>query len=573
MNQPSAFGAKKDSYMKHNSSVTAEKVNANGQTHLSLNKKSSFFTDKNTADTNINTMLEEQLSDSNVLVDKQELEENLQRCKSQLELAKIKIYNKNLSINSPDKLSSNKINKCRGDLKGSVILERQNSSATNNGSGRGKCRVICETEMNIKNYARTILEKILLDKTLESPMQSPCNLADQNLSHLLSKIDIKNQNSLRMILLVFYNQYYVVGPEQIDYFNKIDDIDFPQLFSSSKKLKVTIFRKIQKVKTLFKRFLSEKNETEKVNELELLSLKSEYKEFFTKPDNFKLAEEYFQNKNFLTKYHSDLEKNLTNYVNQLYDKIEYYKGSSNLSTFFYRYIIQDQNPFIWSLNEIVTSVEAFLNNCSLKYETNSNFAEINLIYEKDYNFTKKKKRERENQRMLQRKDKIDQERWLGNLFGLSEDIVEVFDKNRTDKREIKEKKAKETLKKNYNAYKKSVRKNSTPKINQTSAEDKFLLHDILYGNQSGAQNKYKQHNCLLEKRNIILNSSEDDNSNTNPLFFSQIIDKKLKVESAKPTPGKSLSTMDTKVSILLKDVVSVTLSEDNESHQQGSSSI
>lgn len=77
MNQPSAFGAKKDSYMKHNSSVTAEKVNANGQTHLSLNKKSSFFTDKNTADTNINTMLEEQLSDSNVLVDKQELEENL----------------------------------------------------------------------------------------------------------------------------------------------------------------------------------------------------------------------------------------------------------------------------------------------------------------------------------------------------------------------------------------------------------------------------------------------------------------------------------------------------------------
>ena len=99
-----------------------------------------------------------------------------------------------------------------------------------------------------------------------------------------------------MILLVFYNQYYVVSPEQIEYFNSIDNIDFPRLFVTSKKLKVTIFRKIQKVKTLFKRFLSEKNEQDKVNELELLSLKSEYKDFFTKPENFKLAEEYFQNK-------------------------------------------------------------------------------------------------------------------------------------------------------------------------------------------------------------------------------------------------------------------------------------
>ena len=61
MNQPSAFGGKKDSQMKHNSSVAPEKFNANGQTHLSLNKKSSFFTDKNTADTNINTISQQEL--------------------------------------------------------------------------------------------------------------------------------------------------------------------------------------------------------------------------------------------------------------------------------------------------------------------------------------------------------------------------------------------------------------------------------------------------------------------------------------------------------------------------------
>lgn len=554
-----------------------EQAKINGQIKLPSQNKKSFSTDKQTADTNINTMLEEQQSDSNPPLNKQELEENLQRCKSQLELSRIKIFNKNLTINSPEKLSASKISKLKGDYKSGVILERHNSNTPNNSSGRGKCRVICETEMNIKNYARTILEKILLDKTLYSPCQTPSNLNDNNLTYLLSKIDIESQKALRMILLVFYNQYYVVAPEQIDYFNSIDHIDFPKLFSTSKKLKVTIFRKIQKVKTLFKRFLSDKNEQDKVNELELLSQKSEYKDFFQKPDNFKLAEEYFQCKNYQNKYHFDLDKNLTNYVNQLYEKIEYFKGSNNLSTFFYRYIIQDQNPFIWSLNEIVTSVEAFLNNCSIKFEPGCNIGDLDLIYSKDYTYTKKKKRERENQRMLQRKDKIDQEGWLGNLFGLSNDIIEVFDKNRTDKREIKEQKAKETLKKNYNAYKKSTRKNSNPKLNQTSVEDKFLLHDILYGNQNRICITNKQNqgmsNCMLDKRKIILNSSEED-AESNTFFVSQIIDKKIKIESRNATPGKSMSTtLDTKTSKLLNNVVSVTLSEDNESNQKDSSSI
>ena len=119
--------------------------------------------------------------------------------------------------------------------------------------------------------------------------------------------------------------------------------------------------------------------------------------------------------NYLTKYHSDLNKNLSNYVNQLYEKIDYYKSNDNLPTFFYRYIIQDQNPFIWSLNEIITSVEAFLNNCSIKFEEDQDIpGKLFLYYEVDYQYTKKKKRQRENQRMLQRKDKIDQEKWLGN---------------------------------------------------------------------------------------------------------------------------------------------------------------
>lgn len=164
-------------------------------------------------------------------------------------------------------------------------------------------------EANIKLYARNMLEKILLDKTLYCATtggnmdMSP--LMRDEYGYLLENIDKDSLKSLKMILLVFYNQYYVVSNEQIDKFDNIDYIDFQDLFANSKKMNVTIFRKIQKVKTLFKRFLSDKNETEKVAQLESLSLKSEYKEFFSDKDNFRLAEEYFQNMNYLTKYHSD----------------------------------------------------------------------------------------------------------------------------------------------------------------------------------------------------------------------------------------------------------------------------
>jgi hypothetical protein len=111
------------------------------------------------------------------------------------------------------------------------------------------------------------------------------------------------------------------------------------------------------------------------------------------------------------------------------------------------------------------------------------FGDFRLVYDSDYNYTKKKKRQRENQRMLQRKDKVDQERWIGKLFGLSNEMIDVFDKSRNEKREVKEQKAKETLKKNScsNVEKRSQRKNSSSKINQNNLEEKFLLHDIFTG--------------------------------------------------------------------------------------------
>ena len=73
----------------------------------------------------------------------------------------------------------------------------------------------------------------------------------------------------------------------------------------------------------------------------------------------------------------------------------------------------------------------------------------------------------------------------------------MFDTNRTSKREIKELKAKETLKKNSgtNADKKSSRKNSAAKINQTTVEEKFLLHDIFTGAQVNS--------CKKKAQNIV----------------------------------------------------------------------
>jgi hypothetical protein len=113
------------------------------------------------------------------------------------------------------------------------------------------------SEVAVKLYGRNILEKILLDK-----------ITREDLKLLTQNLDGCYVESLRMILLVFYNQYYVSGVEQHGVDRPLQEICYGNLFIDSKKMKVTIFRKIQKVKTLFKRHLSDKNETDLVTELE-----------------------------------------------------------------------------------------------------------------------------------------------------------------------------------------------------------------------------------------------------------------------------------------------------------------
>ena len=220
--------------------------------------------------------------------------EVLQRCKSQLELQKLKIFNTNHNPNvnsnftlvtSPDarelQSSTKKKNSAVsiGSMKSSqLLLVKQNSMQCMSNepisSLSKKNRAMDPNEMSIKLYARNMLEKILLDNTFFSHNEEGTNnspLMNDDYSYLLDGINSESIKSLKMILLVFYNQYYVVANEQIEMFNNIDNIDFQKLFSYSKKMKVTIFRKIQKVKTLFKRFLSDRNLPEKVTELESLS--------------------------------------------------------------------------------------------------------------------------------------------------------------------------------------------------------------------------------------------------------------------------------------------------------------
>lgn len=118
--------------------------------------------------------------------------------------------------------------------------------------------------------------------------------------------------------------------------------------------------------------------------------------------------------------------------------------------------------------------------------------------------------------MLQRKDKIDQEKWLGKLFDLTDDMIEIFDKNRTDKREIKELKAKETLKKNsFNVDKKSTRKNSSSKVYTPKEEKNLISFKNLFEGKG-----------VLEKRAI---TSDDDDENG--VYFSPNVKcKKLKTD-------------------------------------------
>jgi hypothetical protein len=215
------------------------------------------------------------------------------------------------------------------------------------------------------------------------------------------------------------------------------------------------------------------------------------------------------------------------------------------------------------------------------------------VYDSDYNYTKKKKRQRENQRMLQRKDKVDQERWIGKLFGLSNEMINVFDKSRNDKREVKEQKAKETLKKNScsNVEKRSQRKNSSSKINQNNLEEKFLLHDIFTG-LNGSSHLLKEANArnmlsLIDKRVIVGSSdSENDSPESNEFTMSPITPikpKKLKVDTAncmrEPPLAKSLSFHvsnehgHTGNGLKSRGLDSVTLSGDTDSQRKDSASI
>ena len=221
-----------------------------------------------------------------------------------------------------------------------------------------------------------------------------------------------------MAQLVLYNQYFIANEDQMKIFNEIDSLDFIKLFSVSERMKVAAFRKIQKIKTTFKKFLVEKQELELASKLDKLTLKAEYREFFQDIKAFNLAKEYFESGAFLNKYERDLNKNIINYVKQLFEKLEHAFITNNIPQFVQRYIIQDQNPFVWSRDDLIQSALAFLDNCSIKYETNNLNDDFLLYYEPNYNCIKKKKRQRENQRLLQRNDKLLQEIWIGKLFGL-----------------------------------------------------------------------------------------------------------------------------------------------------------
>jgi hypothetical protein len=142
------------------------------------------------------------------------------------------------------------------EISRNLLLKEGKSSKDSASIGR-KGKNVNSSEVAIKLYARNILEKILLDK-----------ITREDLKLLTKGLDGCYVESLRMILLVFYNQYYVSGVEQLGVDRPLQEIDFGNLFIDSKKMKVTIFRKIQKVKTLFKRHLSDKNETDLVTELE-----------------------------------------------------------------------------------------------------------------------------------------------------------------------------------------------------------------------------------------------------------------------------------------------------------------
>jgi hypothetical protein len=148
-------------------------------------------------------------------------------------------------LDSPENLVSRNLGLKEGmTSKDSAAISRKNKNVNS-------------SEVAVKLYARNILEKILLDK-----------ITREDLKLLTQNLDGCYVESLRMILLVFYNQYYVSGVEQHGVDRPLQEICYGNLFIDSKKMKVTIFRKIQKVKTLFKRHLSDKNEMDLVTELE-----------------------------------------------------------------------------------------------------------------------------------------------------------------------------------------------------------------------------------------------------------------------------------------------------------------
>lgn len=432
----------------------------------------------------------------------------------------------------------------------------------------------------IKECSKKILEKILLNQKFEE------SFINSQIDGYAIKDQLKN-DKLQMILLVFYNQYYIANPEQIQKFGKLELIDFPALFENSETSKVATYRKIQKVKTIFKRFLAENHEIERMNMLDNLSLKSEYKEYFMDKHTFALAKQYFEDMNFCNKYHSDIERGMRNYISQLFDKISYAVNVDNVGLFVHRYIIQDQNPFIWSRKDIIDSAEAFQDNCSIKYQSEGLNGDLKLFYEADYQYIKKKKRQRENQRIQQRRDKIEQEIWLAKLFGLSTDDIEKLGQYRCEKREVKEKKARETLNRNFSVCDNNNSKSYLTKADKfdhihqeqkvefnhpTNCQDKFDVNEntnrfpsLDGANWSAYNNELetlaRKGSCGLGKRQVSISSDEDLQSeftnNSNKKFKNESEICNLLGKSAKPSLNKNSSND-------FKGAKSVSVSEDDE---------
>jgi hypothetical protein len=179
---------------------TPVSMNSDSMNFFDIFAKSSFSSqnrkatasDKYTADTTLTTMHEEELSNRCVVPIPTNGGENLSRCKSQLVLNKLNVFNNSVVLGSPDKLSETRI----------TLKSPMNPDSNCTPRQSKKSQPVNSTEAAIKQYARGILEKILLDKSLETgstTIMGESNSADAPNS-LINKLSTENQYSLRMIL-------------------------------------------------------------------------------------------------------------------------------------------------------------------------------------------------------------------------------------------------------------------------------------------------------------------------------------------------------------------------------------